>query len=83
MTGATGNVGTSLVRVLNESKEVGSVVGLARRTPDWSPAKTEWVRADVADGPEELVPHLRGADAVVHLAWRFQAIRDSVTTWTP
>lgn len=60
-----------------------SVDGLARRTPDWSPAKTEWVRADVADGPEELVPHLRGADAVVHLAWRFQAIRDSVTTWTP
>jgi nucleoside-diphosphate-sugar epimerase len=81
ITGATGNVGTSLVRVLSESEEIGSVVGLARRTPAWTPAKTEWVRADVADETEDLVRTFTGADAVVHLAWRFQPTRDPVATW--
>jgi UDP-glucose 4-epimerase len=77
--GASGNVGTSLVSRLAEDDQVQSIVGVARRRPSWSPAKTEWVAADI--GSDELVPHFRGADAVVHLAWLFQPTRDPVTTW--
>ncbi len=50
VTGATGNVGTSVVRLLSEDPEVGSVLGLARRIPDWSPPKTDWAAVDLADG---------------------------------
>jgi uncharacterized protein YbjT (DUF2867 family) len=45
--GATGNVGTSLVEVLAGDDRVDSIVGIARRRPDWTPAKTEWVEANV------------------------------------
>ncbi|MGY0488130.1 SDR family oxidoreductase [Streptomyces sp. WG-D5] len=80
VTGATGNVGTSVVRRLAEDPEVDSVVGLARRKPEWSPPKTEWRTVDLGEG-DGLVEHFRGADAVVHLAWRFQPARDPALTW--
>ncbi|MDP8992501.1 MAG: NAD-dependent epimerase/dehydratase family protein [Actinomycetota bacterium] len=70
VTGATGNVGTSLLRALGQDPEVGSVLGLARRLPRLRADKTEWVQADVATS--DLVPLFRGADAVVHLAWVVQ-----------
>ncbi|HET6570832.1 MAG TPA: hypothetical protein VFG58_05025 [Solirubrobacterales bacterium] len=35
VTGATGNVGTSVVRALGDAAEVDEVVGLARRRPTW------------------------------------------------
>jgi UDP-glucose 4-epimerase len=72
--GATGNVGTSLVRALATDPEVESVVGLARRLPELDVPKTEWAAADVATS--DLLPHFRGADAVVHLAWLIQPARD-------
>jgi nucleoside-diphosphate-sugar epimerase len=81
VTGATGNVGTSVVRLLSEDPEVGSVLGLARRIPEWSPAKTEWAAADLAADPAELAGLFAGADAVIHLAWAFQPTHDPVTTW--
>lgn len=77
--GASGNVGTSLVRVLGDEREVTSVLGLARRAPVWRADKTEWATADIAS--DDLTPHLRGADAVVHLAWLFQPTHDPVRTW--
>ncbi|MEU6743892.1 NAD-dependent epimerase/dehydratase family protein [Streptosporangium sandarakinum] len=77
--GATGNVGTSTVSALAADPEVTSIVGLARRIPDWSPDKTTWRSVDVSTG--DLDTHLAGADAVVHLAWLFQPTRDPVTTW--
>lgn len=79
ITGATGNVGTSLVEALGGEPEVTHVTGLARRVPDWDRPKTTWARADVAS--DDLVPHLRGADVVVHLAWIFQPTHDPVATW--
>jgi nucleoside-diphosphate-sugar epimerase len=79
ITGATGNVGTSVVEALSRDPAVDAVVGVARRRPDWSPPRTEWVAADVRDA--DLVPVLRGADAVVNLAWAFQPTHDPVTTW--
>ncbi|MBC9713198.1 NAD-dependent epimerase/dehydratase family protein [Streptomyces sp. TRM66268-LWL] len=80
VTGATGNVGTSVVRQLAEEESVGSVLGLARRTPDLELPKTEWEATDLAD-ESELAKLFHGADAVIHLAWRFQPSRDPATTW--
>ncbi len=74
VTGATGNAGTSLLRALGETPEVESILGLARRRPEAEFAKTTFATADVAG--DDLVPHFRGADAVVHLAWLIQPSRD-------
>ncbi|MFQ6146690.1 SDR family oxidoreductase [Streptomyces seoulensis] len=81
VTGATGNVGTSVVRLLSEDPEVASVRGLARRIPDWSPPKTEWAAVDVASEQAGLTAEFEGADAVIHLAWAFQPTHDPATTW--
>jgi UDP-glucose 4-epimerase len=78
ITGATGNVGTALVRALVADPAVDSIVGLARRVPQWQPAKTSWVQADVTH--TDLRPHFEGADAVVHLAWLIQPSRDTAIT---
>jgi nucleoside-diphosphate-sugar epimerase len=74
VTGATGNVGTALLRALAKDERVEEIVGVARRVPDWQNPRTRWVRADVAADP--LEPHFAGADAVVHLAWLIQPSRD-------
>ncbi|SHF69279.1 NAD-dependent epimerase/dehydratase family protein [Streptoalloteichus hindustanus] len=77
--GATGNVGTSVVSALGRDPAVKSVLGLARRLPEWEAPKTEWARADISK--DDLVPLFRGADVVIHLAWLFQPTHDPVTTW--
>jgi nucleoside-diphosphate-sugar epimerase len=76
--GATGNVGTSVVRALAADPTVDSILGLARRRPGLEIEKTEWASADIRSS--DLQPHLRGADAVVHLAWLIQPSRDEATT---
>jgi len=77
--GATGNVGTSVVEVLAADENVDAIVGIARRRPEWQPPKTTWIEADVSR--DELEPHFRGADTVVHLAWLFQPTHDELATW--
>src|SRR3954469_14874774 len=74
VTGATGNVGTSVVRALGRDERVEEIVGVARRLPDWRPERTRWVAADVAR--DDLRPVFEGADAVIHLAWLIQPSRD-------
>ncbi|MGW1952752.1 SDR family oxidoreductase [Streptomyces sp. NPDC001920] len=81
VTGATGNVGTSVVRLLSEDPEVGSVLGLARRIPDWSPPKTDWAAVDLASEQADPAGLFEGASAVVHLAWAFQPTHDPAATW--
>jgi nucleoside-diphosphate-sugar epimerase len=81
VTGATGNVGTSVVRLLSEDPEVASVLGLARRIPEWSPPKTDWSAVDLASEESDLVERFTDADAVVHLAWAFQPTHDPAATW--
>ena len=79
VTGATGNVGTSLLRALAGDPAVTSVLGLARRRPELELAKTTWAAADVAD--DDLSGHFRGADVVVHLAWLIQPSHDPFAMW--
>jgi nucleoside-diphosphate-sugar epimerase len=74
VTGATGNVGTSVVEALAADPRVDRIVGIARRMPTWRPPRTHWISADVER--HDLVPHFRGADAVIHLAWLIQPSRD-------
>ncbi|MFI0266739.1 SDR family oxidoreductase [Streptomyces luteogriseus] len=81
VTGATGNVGTSVVRSLSQDPEVAAVLGLARRIPDWSPPKTDWAAVDLASERSDLVERFTDADAVVHLAWAFQPTHDPAATW--
>ncbi len=73
ITGATGNVGTSLVGALTRDPNVESILGLARRVPALDFPKTTWMAADVTRS--NLVEHFRGADVVVHLAWLIQPSR--------
>jgi nucleoside-diphosphate-sugar epimerase len=78
VTGASGNVGTSLLRSLAADDAVESVIGIARRRPAAEFAKTRWVTADVSR--DELARHFEGADAVVHLAWLIQPSRNESVT---
>jgi nucleoside-diphosphate-sugar epimerase len=77
VTGATGNVGTALVQALLDDPAVARITGIARRTPAMRPERVTWVAADVAE--DDLVPAMRGADAVVHLAWAIQPSHDRET----
>src|SRR4051794_19867320 len=72
--GATGNVGSSLVRLLSADERITSVLGIARRRPKLVLPKTVWAQADI--GVDDLVPLLEAADVVVHLAWLIQPSHD-------
>jgi UDP-glucose 4-epimerase len=81
VTGASGNLGTALLRRLTASGSgVAEVRGLARRQPpDIEPYRqVDWHLADLGDPADEekLPPFLDGVDAVVHLAWALQPGRE-------
>jgi|tagenome__1003787_1003787.scaffolds.fasta_scaffold20945857_3 UDP-glucose 4-epimerase len=77
--GATGNVGTAVLRALRDDESVDEIVGVARRVPSVAPPpKTTWAAADVSR--DDLEPVLAGADCVVHLAWLIQPSRDESVT---
>jgi UDP-glucose 4-epimerase len=77
VTGATGNVGTALLRRLTDpASRVAEVRGLARRRPP-AGAPYDGVRWHLVDlgrpaSEPELRAFLEGVDAVVHLAWALQ-----------
>jgi UDP-glucose 4-epimerase len=77
--GATGNVGTSLLDALAGEPAVESVLGIARRLPKLELPKVEWAQADISH--DDLVPHFRDADCVVHLAWKIQPSRAGEELW--
>ena len=70
VTGATGNVGTSVLAALAAEPAVTSIVGIARRAPTVALPKVEWRVADVVR--DDLRPLFAGVDAVVHLTWIVQ-----------
>src|SRR3954454_12651917 len=75
VTGASGNVGTALLRRLTGSG-AAEIRGLARRRPpDVAPYdEVRWHLADLGEVASEqvLAEFLDGVDAVVHLAWALQ-----------
>ncbi|WP_329105210.1 NAD-dependent epimerase/dehydratase family protein [Micromonospora sp. NBC_01699] len=77
ITGATGNVGTALLRRLTDESDI-ELVGIARRPPAkdaGSPyGRVRWHALDLGDPDnlDRLTEILRGVDAVVHLAWQIQ-----------
>ncbi|MEQ4300822.1 NAD-dependent epimerase/dehydratase family protein [Plantactinospora sp. B6F1] len=77
ITGATGNVGTALLRRLAREPDV-EVVGIARRCPPAEAGapydRVRWHAADLGDPGclHSLAERLAGVDAVVHLAWQVQ-----------
>lgn len=84
--GATGNVGTALLRRFAAAPEPTAVIGVARRVPDSGKApydRADWVSCDIgaADAPTVLADTFRGADAVVHLAWQIQPSHDPDRLW--
>ncbi|MCW2739935.1 MAG: Nucleoside-diphosphate-sugar epimerase, partial [Blastococcus sp.] len=77
VTGASGNVGTALLRRLTApSAGVAEVRGLARRRPpEIGPYdRVRWFAADLGEpaGEEVLAQFLDGVDTLVHLAWALQ-----------
>jgi UDP-glucose 4-epimerase len=79
ITGASGNVGTALLRRLNATTE-DQLVGIVRRppAPTGEYERVRWHSIDLAgdDAADRLRPIFDGADAVVHLAWGFQPTRN-------
>ena len=75
--GATGNLGTAVLRRLHAAPEVTGLAGIARRLPrtaDEPYGGVQWFPLDIAapDARQQLEHALRGADAVVHLGWALQ-----------
>lgn len=77
--GATGNLGTSVIRALSAEPQVESILGLARRRPAIKLAKVEWERADVTT--DDMAALFADSDVVVHLAWAIQPSRDRELTY--
>jgi nucleoside-diphosphate-sugar epimerase len=79
VTGATGNVGTSLLAALEHEYGVREIVAIARRQPRRTFPRSTFVAADIVTA--DLTELMRGADAVVHLAWLIQPGRDERVTY--
>jgi nucleoside-diphosphate-sugar epimerase len=79
VTGASGNVGTSVLSALASDPQITEIVGVARRPAGGAFPKTSWRRGDVSDSP--LAVLFDGADVVIHLAWLIQPSRDESRTW--
>ena len=78
VTGATGNVGTSVLRALSADTGIDEVVAVARRNPGRDVEGAQFIRADIAT--DDLGTLFAGADAVVHLAWLIHPSRDEALT---
>jgi nucleoside-diphosphate-sugar epimerase len=80
--GATGNVGTAVLRRLAETDGVTALTGVARRVPgpDAGPPYdiVDWHSVDVGapSAVDPLTDAFAGAGAVIHLAWQIQPSHD-------
>jgi nucleoside-diphosphate-sugar epimerase len=79
VTGATGNLGTAVIRALELRPEVDVIVGVAREAPTWQPEAVDWLSADIAS--DDLTDVMGGCDAVVNLAWAIQPAPDRDALW--
>src|SRR6266508_540964 len=80
--GASGNVGTALLRRLAREEQVDAVTGVARRVPGPDAGApydgVDWHAVDVGapDAVSRLTDVFAGAGVVVHLAWQIQPSHD-------
>ena len=81
ITGASGNVGTALLRKLTADGDPHELVGVVRRPPPLNGVyqRVRWHALDLADeeAAKKLLPIVESADAVIHLAWGFQPTRNT------
>lgn len=81
VTGASGNVGTGVLRALARQLPHAELVGVCRRPPTEgsSYAGVRWHAVDLSqpDAVARLAPAMEGADVVVHLALAVQPVRDA------
>ncbi|GIJ22385.1 NAD-dependent epimerase/dehydratase family protein [Micromonospora lutea] len=79
--GASGNVGSALLRRLRRERDV-EIVGVARRLPPPGAGEpydgVRWRSCDIGltGVADELTTVFAGADVVVHLAWQIQPTHD-------
>lgn len=79
--GASGNVGSALLRRMRRERDV-EIVGVARRLPPRGAGEpydgVRWHSCDIglAGATDELSGVFAGADVVVHLAWQIQPSHD-------
>lgn len=91
ITGASGNLGSAVLRRLSHSHldvgapgaqpEAPELLGISRRAPSPSPQlpdQVPWLPLDLTDADAEtrLTTAFTGLDAVVHLAWQLQPAHD-------
>lgn len=67
VTGASGQLGTHLVRRLLNSRKIGKITAIDRVPPQLAGAKLTHVDADVRD--PQIARYFEGCDAVIHLAF--------------
>jgi UDP-glucose 4-epimerase len=77
VTGASGNLGSALLRRL-DADGTHQMLGVSRRAPQLLPPGVTWAEVDLAetDAPTRLTTAFDGVDAVVHLAWQIQPGHD-------
>jgi nucleoside-diphosphate-sugar epimerase len=92
ITGASGNVGTAVLDRLRRSPSISHLTAVSRHPPSADPSggpagqvgpdlsvPVTWRTVDI--GRDDMDEVLAGADALVHLAWRFHPTRDERQTW--
>ena len=79
VTGPTGDIGVAVVNALERSRRVKKIVGMARRPFD--PAEQGWKKTEYRQGDVQDAGSVRdlvkGADAVVHLAFIILSASDA------
>ncbi|MDP7038860.1 MAG: NAD-dependent epimerase/dehydratase family protein [Myxococcota bacterium] len=67
LTGASGQLGTLVLRRLIDDRNVGRIIAIDRVPPTLISRKIEWLQKDICD--TDLDEHLQGADVLIHLAF--------------
>ncbi|MCT7661116.1 NAD-dependent epimerase/dehydratase family protein [Mycobacterium deserti] len=80
VTGASGNVGTGVLRELARQLPETHVIGVCRRPPEHGEVyeRVHWHAVDLScpDAAAQLTSVMRDADVVIHLALAVQPVRD-------
>ncbi|MEA1958461.1 MAG: NAD-dependent epimerase/dehydratase family protein [Chloroflexota bacterium] len=76
ITGASGYIGTQLIKRLEQEEAVESIIGISRRPPQVASTKLRFYSHDIR-APFEDIFMENNVDAAVHLAFVVSATRDS------